>query len=186
MPRRGSVAGDPGLPHHLSDADVLERLAGSYENGDMTGRGEEVTAATGAMPDAVGSTAAHPGASAASCWTAKRLQLLDWFRRSAPQLAQVYAGAVTMASDGDFPGRVVFVWHAIREIRNRLPDALAGEVASSSLEYRISPMRSNSVGSRTAGPTTARSPRPTHRNPRPVDQRGTRYHASFSSPWQAL
>jgi hypothetical protein len=29
----------------------------------------------------------------------------------------------------------VFVWHAIREIRNRLPDALAGEVASSSFQY---------------------------------------------------
>jgi hypothetical protein len=40
-----------------------------------------------------------------------------------------------MASDPDFPGRVVFVWHAMREIRNRLPDAVAGEVASSSLRY---------------------------------------------------
>jgi hypothetical protein len=30
----------------------------------------------------------------------------------------------------------VFVWHAMREIRNRLPDAVAGEVASSSLQYR--------------------------------------------------
>lgn len=94
-----------------------------------------MVAATGAMPDAVGSTAAHPRSSAASCWTAKRLEFLDWLQRTAPQLAQVYAGAVTMAFDGDFPGRVVFVWHAIREIRNRLPDALAGEVASSSLQY---------------------------------------------------
>ena len=102
----------------------------------MTGRGEDEIATTGAVPDGVGSAAAHPRSSAAPCWTAKRLQLLDWFWRSAPQLAEVYAGAVTMAFDGDFPGRVVFVWHAIREIRNRLPDALAGEVASSSLEYK--------------------------------------------------
>jgi hypothetical protein len=102
----------------------------------MSGRGEEVAAATGAMPDAVGSTAAHPGASAASCWTAKRLGLRDWLQRTAPQLAEVYAGAVTIAFDRDFPGRVVFVWHAMREIRNRLPDAVAGEVDSSRLEYR--------------------------------------------------
>jgi hypothetical protein len=40
-----------------------------------------------------------------------------------------------MAVDATFPGRVKFVWHAIREIRNRLPDALAGEVKGSSTEY---------------------------------------------------
>jgi hypothetical protein len=102
----------------------------------MSGRGEEAAAAAGAMPDAVGSTAVHPGASAASCWTARRLELRDWLQRTAPQLADVYAGAVTIAFNRDFPGRIVFVWHAIREIRNRLPDALAGEVASSSLQYR--------------------------------------------------
>src|SRR5215211_6692184 len=101
----------------------------------MTGREEESAAATGPVPDVTGSTAAHPRSSAASCWTAKRLRLLDWLQRTAPQLAPVYAGAVTMAFDGDFPGRLVFVWHAIREIRNRLPDASAGEVPSSSLQY---------------------------------------------------
>ena len=40
-----------------------------------------------------------------------------------------------MAANHEFPGRVVFVWHAIREIRNRLPDSLAGEVASSYVQY---------------------------------------------------
>jgi hypothetical protein len=82
-------------------------LAGSYENGDMSGREEEVAAATGAVPGAVGSTTADPGVSAASCWTTKRLRLRDWLQRTAPQVAQVYAGAVTMAFDPDFPGRVV-------------------------------------------------------------------------------
>lgn len=86
------------------------------------------------MPEAIGSTAADSGPPA-SYWTEKRLRLHEWLQRTAPQLAQVYAGAVTMAFDPDFPGRVVFVWHAMREIRNRLPDAVAGEVASSSLEY---------------------------------------------------
>jgi hypothetical protein len=101
----------------------------------MTEQGEEAVAATGAMPDAAGSTVAGPGFPVASCWTAKRLRLLGWLQRTAPQLASVYAGAVTLAFDGDFPGRLVFVWHAIREIRNRLPDALAGEVSSSSFQY---------------------------------------------------
>jgi hypothetical protein len=102
----------------------------------MTGRGEAAPAAAGAAPAASGSTAAGPGPSAASCWTAKRLRLRDWLERTAPQLAEVYAGAVIMAFDHDFPGRVVFVWHAMREFRNRLPDAVAGEVDSSSLEYK--------------------------------------------------
>jgi hypothetical protein len=102
----------------------------------MNGRGEEVVAATGAVPNAAGLAAAHLGASAASCWTAKRLGLHGWLQRAAPQLAEVYAGAVTMAFDRGFPGRVVFVWHAMREIRNRLPDAVAGGIASSPLQYR--------------------------------------------------
>jgi hypothetical protein len=102
----------------------------------MSGRGEEVLAAPGAAPDAVGSAGALPGSPAASCWTPKRLQLRGWLARTAPQIAEVYAGAVTMVFDRGFPGRVVFVWHAMCEIRNRLPDAVAGEVAASSLEYR--------------------------------------------------
>lgn len=86
------------------------------------------------MADVVGSTA-DPGALAESCWTAKRLRIRAWLQRSSPQLAQIYAGAVTMVSASNFPGRLVFVWHAMRELYNRLPDAVAGEVASSSLQY---------------------------------------------------
>jgi hypothetical protein len=70
-----------------------------------------------------------------SCWTPKRRQLLAWLEKTAPHVAAVYAGAVPIAANPVYPGRVTFVWHAIREIRNRLPDALAGEVASSSVQY---------------------------------------------------
>lgn len=101
-------------------------------NGSMTGRGEDVIA-TADLTSSSASTRTGPPET--TCWSSKRLQLLNWLERAAPQLAPVYAGAVTMAFDGDFPGRLVFVWHAIREIRNRLPDALAGEVAASSLQY---------------------------------------------------
>jgi hypothetical protein len=130
---------------------------GAYEHGNMTERGEEAVAATGVMPDAAGSTVAGPGSPVASCGTAKRLRLLGWLQRTAPQLAPVYAGAVTMAFDGDFPGRLVFVWHAIREIRNRRPDAVAGSSPHRRFSMGISRVRSDDAGSRIAGPTTARS-----------------------------
>jgi len=42
-----------------------------------------------------------------------------------PVLAPIYLGAVQMASDENFPGRVHFVSHAVREMRNRLPGAFA-------------------------------------------------------------
>ena len=44
----------------------------------------------------------------------------------APQLAPVYLGALRMATDEGFPGRVHYIAHSIREIRNRLPDAIDG------------------------------------------------------------
>lgn len=69
-------------------------------------------------------------------WTSRRLELQRWLKLNAPALAPVYTAAVQMALDEAFPGRVWFVAHAIREIRNRLPDALAGEIASSRTEYR--------------------------------------------------
>ncbi len=41
-----------------------------------------------------------------------------------------------MATDGDFPGRVHFIAHAIREIRNRLPDDLNGDMERTKVDYR--------------------------------------------------
>jgi hypothetical protein len=100
---------------------------GEREDWAMRHRGDEPEG-----PEPSGSSAAPIDD---PCWTPKRRALLDWFERAAPALAPVYAGAVTMVNDETFPGRVVFVWHAIREIRNRLPDALAGEGEGSRIEY---------------------------------------------------
>ena len=61
-------------------------------------------------------------------WTSKRRDLYSWFKRSARHLAPVYLAGLRMAMDKAFPGRVCFVAHAMREIRNRLPDAIAGEI----------------------------------------------------------
>jgi hypothetical protein len=40
-----------------------------------------------------------------------------------------------MVHDPSFPGRVWLVAHAVREIRNRLPDAIAGELSGGRTEY---------------------------------------------------
>ena len=62
--------------------------------------------------------------------TSERMALHRWLSRTASHLAPVYLAGVRMVMDESFPGRVYFVAHAMREIRNRLPDAIAGEVQS--------------------------------------------------------
>lgn len=59
-------------------------------------------------------------------WTPERAKLHRWLRERAAHLAPIYLAALRMAMDESFPGRVHFVAHAIREIRNRLPHAVAG------------------------------------------------------------
>jgi len=68
-------------------------------------------------------------------WLPERAALHRWLQQNAPGLAPVYQAGLLMAMDETFPGRVWFVAHAIREIRNRLPDALAGEIASTRTNY---------------------------------------------------
>jgi hypothetical protein len=60
------------------------------------------------------------------CWTPRRSEIKDWMRRNAPSLAELYEGAVTLLDDKPLPGRVRFIAHAVREIRNRLPDTISG------------------------------------------------------------
>ena len=80
-------------------------------------------------------SSAGPGASGDQWWTPKRAALHRWLDHNAQGLAPVYESAVQMALDDAFPGRVWFVAHAIREIRNRLPDSLAGEVTAAHTDY---------------------------------------------------
>lgn len=56
-----------------------------------------------------------------------RVAIHDYLTRNAPLLARIYAGAVAIVDDEAVPGRTYFVNHAIREVANRLPFALAGE-----------------------------------------------------------
>jgi len=59
--------------------------------------------------------------------TEYRDEIVEWFRRNdAASLGELYDGALRMISDPDFPGRTRFVAHAVREIRNRLPNLISG------------------------------------------------------------
>lgn len=70
------------------------------------------------------------------CWTPLRRNLREWFERNAPSLGELYEGAVFMVYSDNFPGRVRFVAHAVREIGNRLPDIVAGREGRPRLEYK--------------------------------------------------
>lgn len=69
-------------------------------------------------------------------WTPKRQKILEWLRNQAPSLAELYQGAVQLlCDDPPLPGRSRFIAHAVREIRNRLPEVVAG-VKGKYLDYK--------------------------------------------------
>lgn len=86
-------------------------------------------------PDPQGSSKATADAEAPQ-WTPRRRDLLEWFRRNAPPLGELYEGAVQMLHERRPPGHTRFVAHAIREIGNRLPDVIAGKQERSNLGYK--------------------------------------------------
>lgn len=69
-------------------------------------------------------------------WTRARLELRAWLQRNAPSLAELYEGAVRLAYGMALPGRVRFISHAVREIRNRLPEAISGIKSGIRLDYK--------------------------------------------------
>ena len=69
-------------------------------------------------------------------WSPERAALFRWLDRVAPQLAPIYLGALRLAMDEGFPGRVRYIAHSIREIRNRLPDAIDGALKLPMSNYR--------------------------------------------------
>jgi len=72
------------------------------------------------------------------CWTPARVELKRWMATIAPSLAELYEGAVSLIFEHHLPGYTRFVGHAVREIGNRLPDAMYGASSKRSkrLEYR--------------------------------------------------
>lgn len=66
---------------------------------------------------------------------ADRRRILEWLEANAPALVPVYDGAVRMILEPEFPGRVHFIAHAMREIMNRLPDAFTDDDHTGRVEY---------------------------------------------------
>jgi hypothetical protein len=76
-----------------------------------------------------------PTAAPEPYWTADRREIRGWLSRNgAVSLSELYAGAVMLVGQ-KAPGRARLVAHAVREIRNRLPDVLAPEKAPKHLNY---------------------------------------------------
>ena len=55
-------------------------------------------------------------------------KIADWLTEHAPQLADVYSGAIHLLGDGAIPGRVRFICHAGRDLTNRIPELFAESV----------------------------------------------------------
>jgi len=70
-----------------------------------------------------------------SIWTPRRLELVEWFTREAPSLVDAYRGAVLLIHDASFPACLHFVGHAVRDIADRLPFVLDGELRSGRVQY---------------------------------------------------
>jgi hypothetical protein len=57
-------------------------------------------------------------------------------RNNAASLAELYEGAVRLLFEAKLPGRVRLISHAVREIRNRLPDVISGTRTTGRLDYK--------------------------------------------------
>ena len=62
-----------------------------------------------------------PPYSNTSYWTDRRRKIHAWLHEQAPSLAELYKGCVLLMFDPIVSGRITFISHAVREIRNRLP-----------------------------------------------------------------
>ncbi len=65
--------------------------------------------------------------------------------REAPSLSELYEGAVCLLFENRLAGYTRFVGHAVREIRNRLPDAVSESQSAKQPSYKT---RSSSTGKR--------------------------------------
>ncbi|WP_167844822.1 hypothetical protein [Scytonema millei] len=69
-------------------------------------------------------------------WTSTRMSICAWLNEQAPPLAELYEGAVCLIFERPVRGRLRFVSHAVREIRNRLPDYISNEKSGERLNYK--------------------------------------------------
>lgn len=68
-------------------------------------------------------------------WNSQRTQLLAWFKQNAPGLGELYKSALRSLHDKSLPARFIMLAHAVREIRNRLPDTVESIIKSKKISY---------------------------------------------------
>jgi len=68
-------------------------------------------------------------------WPQKRHELLKWFSSNAAPLAEAYEGAIRLLNEGDFPGRIHFIAHAVRDIADRLVFVLDPQLKGRRVQY---------------------------------------------------
>ena len=69
-------------------------------------------------------------------WTNARMEIRGWLHEQAPPLAELYEGAVCLIFERPLGGKLRFVAHAVREIRNRLPGYISSGKSGRRLEYK--------------------------------------------------
>jgi len=65
----------------------------------------------------------------------RQKRIINWLREVETELGELYEGALRVIKDKSFPGRDRLICHAVREIRNRLPNSVAGKHAIERLSY---------------------------------------------------
>lgn len=68
-------------------------------------------------------------------WPKKRYELLNWFRSNAAPLAEAYEGAIRLLGEENFPGRIHFIAHAVRDIADRLVFVLDPQLKGRRVDY---------------------------------------------------
>jgi hypothetical protein len=68
-------------------------------------------------------------------WNNYRAEIYSWFQKDAPSLGELYVSALDMLYVSPLPGWSRFVSHAVREIRNRLPEIISGVRDTSNVQY---------------------------------------------------
>lgn len=69
-------------------------------------------------------------------------KIAEWLRERAPQLADVYMGAIHLLGDGAVPGRARFICHAGRDLTNRIPELFAESIGRVELKADLDDLSS--------------------------------------------
>ena len=69
-------------------------------------------------------------------FTENQMIIIAWFRRNAPSLGELFEGAIRLLYEIRLPGYTRYISHSVREIRNRIPEVLAGIKGGDQLQYK--------------------------------------------------